>query len=144
MFSLIFLFFNTCAFTQQPVQWSVSYESKNNTIHFKATIEEGWHIYSQFVSEKAGPIPTSISFDKNQSIKLKGKTKEPKGKTEYDENFASNLKTFEKEVIFTQKIKLKSQEKVKGTLTYMACNNFGCIPPIDVPFEITIFENQNK
>lgn len=144
IFSVIFSWMNAFSFAQSPVDWEISIDSGNEIVLFKATISEGWHIYSQTVSEDAGPVPTQIVFDPNNSLKFKGKTKEPKGKFVFDENFASKLKTFEDEVTFTQKIAWNGNATMKGTITYMACNNEGCIPPVTLPFELVINENQTK
>ena len=51
-----------------------------------------------------------------------------------------NIGYFEKEVIFQQKIKLKSANAaaVKGKLEYMTCNDKKCLPPEDVDFTIPL------
>jgi hypothetical protein len=48
----------------KPVTWSYAAKktSKNEaTVFLKATIQPGWHIYSQYLKE-GGPIPTSFTF----------------------------------------------------------------------------------
>ena len=74
-----------------------------------------------------------ISFD--------GKVKEI-GKMEksYDKNFNSVLKYYAKKVDFVQKIKVKTAiaTAVKGTVTFMVCNDRQCLPPRDVPFTINV------
>ena len=88
-----------------------------------------------------GPEPTSFSFSKNPLIKLQGKVDE-KGKleTQYDPNFKSTLKFYNKQVDFVQKISKKSKAPttLKGTVTFMVCNERKCLPPKDVPFSIKI------
>ena len=46
-----------------PVQWEANLLNTDSIaqIEINATIEDGWYLYSQFVSED-GPIPTSLSF----------------------------------------------------------------------------------
>ena len=123
---------------QQPVQWDFSYNQTNETVELTATIEDGWHIYSQHLKENAGPIPTSFEFNKNPLIKLKGKTKEPVAVEKYDVNFESDLSYFEHNVSFTQKIRPKEATSISGTVTYMVCNETMCLPPVDVPFEVKL------
>jgi thiol:disulfide interchange protein len=46
---------------------------------------------------------------------------------------------FEKEAVFTQKIKLKTAAtKIRGILTFMACDNSQCLPPEDVDFSFDL------
>lgn len=55
-----------------PVKWETTVEkvSENEaTVVITATIEPGWHLYSQF-NEKGGPIPTSFKFDEGQGYQL--------------------------------------------------------------------------
>lgn len=127
---------------EDPVSWAYTTKKTGKgqyEIHLTATIEKGWHIYSQDAGE--GPEPTSFSFSKNPLIKLEGKVKEV-GKLEslYDPNFKSTLKFYNNGVDFVQKITLKSSAStmVKGTITYMVCNDRRCLPPKDVKFSLKI------
>jgi len=124
--------------SDKPVQWDFSYNQTIETVEMTATIDDGWHIYSQHLKENAGPIPTTIEFDKNPNLKLKGKTMEPVAVEKYDVNFESDLSYFEHHVMFTQKIKPKSATSISGTVTYMVCNETMCLPPVDVPFEVKL------
>jgi thiol:disulfide interchange protein DsbD len=58
----------------------------------------------------------------------------------YDKNFNSVLKYYAKKVDFVQKIKVRTDiaTAVKGTVTFMVCNDRKCLPPRDVPFTINI------
>ncbi len=124
-----------------PVKWS--YAAKKTGPHtavvfLKATMDNGWHIYSQNV-EEGGPVKTNFSFASSGAYSLDGNTIEPKAITKYEKTFGMNVSYFEKEVVFQQKIKLKSgQALVKGSLTYMVCNDRQCLPPTDVVFSIPI------
>src|SRR5579875_1559752 len=63
---------------KDPVRWSFFSKKINAStyeVHLTATIESGWHTYSQTTPE-GGPVPTSISFTKNPLLTLEGKTKE--------------------------------------------------------------------
>lgn len=144
-FFLAILFITgSSAFAQleSPVKWAYSAKKisdKMYELHITATLDDKWHIYAQDAGE--GPEPTSFVFDKNPLIKLDGKVKES-GKLEkaYDPNFKSTLKFYSTRVDFIQKVKIRSSANtlVKGTVTYMVCNDRKCLPPRDIPFSITL------
>jgi hypothetical protein len=127
---------------ETPVKWSYSSKKISATeavIFLRATIEDGWHIYSQNVKD-GGPIKTSFTFAPSKEYSLVGKPSEPKAVTKYEKSFSMNVSYFEKEVIFQQKIKLNSPTAsvVKGKLEYMTCNDHKCLPPDDVDFSVPL------
>lgn len=126
----------------EPVKWSFSQKQLSATeteLIFTATIDRGWHVYSQDIPEN-GPVPTSFSFDKSKDYQLAGKVVEPKAIKEYDNNFKMELKYFVKKAIFRQKIKSYSNKPftVKGYLTFMCCDDSKCLPPADIDFSFSI------
>jgi hypothetical protein len=125
----------------QPVTWSYASKkiSPNEAVVFiKATIDDGWHIYSQFVKD-GGPVKTTVTFKPSRSFTLTGKTIEPKPITKMEKVFNMEVGYFEKSVVFQQRIKLKSgQATVSGNLEYMTCNDQKCLPPADVAFSIPV------
>lgn len=145
----IFVLLITLAFTissyaqiEAPVKWGYFAKRTRATeavILLKATIQPGWHIYSLHVKD-GGPIKTSFTFAKSKDYSLTGKTTEPKPITKYEKDFKMNVGYFEKEVIFQQKIKLKSANAttVKGTIEYVVCNNGKCVLPPEVNFSIPV------
>ncbi|MCJ8208379.1 protein-disulfide reductase DsbD N-terminal domain-containing protein [Mucilaginibacter sp. RS28] len=124
-----------------PVKWSYAAKKLNATeavVFFKATVDEGWHLYSQNVGE-GGPVKTTFTFPASAEYTLIGKTAEPKPITKFEKAFNMPVSYFEKEVIFQQKVKLKKgAATVKGTLEYMTCNDKQCLPPDDVEFSIPV------
>jgi thiol:disulfide interchange protein len=124
-----------------PVKWSYRVEQKGQeaTLIFKATVDKGWHVYSQFIPD-GGPIPTSFTFTPDNNFTLIGKVSEPKGEEIFDSNFDMKLKYFENTAEFKQKIKLTSNKafKLKGVVESMACNDKNCTPPNAVDFEFSI------
>jgi thiol:disulfide interchange protein DsbD len=140
---VVFLFsFSANAQIENPVSWNftaVKKGPKQFEVHMTATIAGNWHIYAQQPGE--GPEPTQFSFSKNPLIKLNGKVKEMgKLETMYDPNFKSNLKFYNQKVDFIQNVTLKSAANtvLKGTVTFMVCNERRCLPPKDIPFSIQI------
>ncbi|HJP63250.1 MAG TPA: protein-disulfide reductase DsbD N-terminal domain-containing protein [Mucilaginibacter sp.] len=127
---------------EKPVQWSYAAKKISSTeavVFLRATIQPGWHIYSQNVKD-GGPIKTSFTFTPSKEYTLVGKTAEPKPVTKYEEAFKMNVSYFENSVTFQQKIKLKSPgvKAVKGQLEFMVCNDHKCLPPEDVDFDIAL------
>ena len=134
---------SSAAFSQilNPVKWSYAAKKIDNTeavILVKATIDKGWHIYSQHVAD-GGPIKTTLKFTPDDSYTLNGATSEPKPVSRYEKSFSMNVQYFENSVIFQQKIKLKTgQVTVNGSVNFMVCNSKQCLPPDDVDFTIPV------
>jgi hypothetical protein len=124
-----------------PVKWSYAAKKidKDQAVVFiKATIDKGWHIYSQHLAD-GGPIKTTLKFAENNDYTLVGNASEPKSVSKYEKSFSMNVQYFERLVIFQQKIKLKAgQATVNGTVNYMVCNSQQCLPPEDVEFTIPV------
>ena len=124
-----------------PVKWSYGAKKVNDTaaiVFLKATIDSGWHVYSQHV-KPGGPIPTSFTFDRSADYELVGKTVEPRPIVRMEKVFAMNVGYFERSVIFQQKIKLKkAQVTVGGKLGFMTCNDKECLPPDNLRFSIPV------
>ncbi|TXH21613.1 MAG: hypothetical protein E6Q95_03465 [Chitinophagaceae bacterium] len=131
------------AFSQGPV--SLNYRAQkiaDNTyeLHITASIQDGWHLYSQFSDDKGG-VPASINFTKNPLVIFEGKVKEVgKLKSNFEELFGVTVKYFEDKVDFVQIIKLKGKVKtnIAGTISYMVCNDKECMPPTTKKFSIPI------
>ena len=142
IFSLLF-FTSLGAFAQldDPVSWS--YVAKKTsateaTVYVKATIEDGWHLYSQNV-KPGGPNKTIFTFAKSKNYTLVGATTEPKPISKFEKVFNMNVPYFADEVVFQQKVKLnKGAKSVKGKVEFMVCNNSKCLPPSEVEFNVPI------
>ena len=125
----------------QPVKWSYGAKkisATEATVFLKATIDDGWHVYAQYVKE-GGPVPTSVKFEKSPDYLPVGKTVGPKPIVRMEPTFNMKVGFYEKSVIFQQKIKLKKgQVTVQGSINYMTCNDKQCLPPENVKFNIPI------
>jgi hypothetical protein len=140
----IVLLMSAGAFAQieTPVKWSYGAKRISSTeavVFLRATIQDGWHIYSLDVKE-GGPIKTSFTFNPSKEYSLDGKASEPTPITKYESVFSMNVSYFEKSVTFQQKVKLKSANvaAVTGKLEYMTCNDKKCLPPDDIDFSIPL------
>ncbi|MGK6350727.1 protein-disulfide reductase DsbD domain-containing protein [Parapedobacter sp. DT-150] len=125
----------------QPVKWQFGAKkisASEAVIFMKATMDNGWHIYSQNVAE-GGPIKTSFTFSPSADFALVGKPAEPKAKNKYEEVFDMDVPYFDKEVVFQQKVKLKNgATTVKGAVEFMACDATQCLPPDEVEFTVAV------
>ncbi len=140
---LALFFISAGAFAQieNPVTWSYGHKKISKTeaiIYLKATIEDGWHIYSQNI-KPGGPIKTSFTFASSKDFVPVGKTIEPKPATKFEKVFNMDVSYFKNEVIFQQKVKLlKPTATVKGKLEFMVCNETKCLPPAEVDFTVQV------
>src|SRR3546814_13077323 len=92
----------------KPVKWSYASKRVSDTeavVLIKATMEKGWHIYSQTVPE-SGPQPTRFSFEPSKGYKLMGKTGEPQPITELEKPFAIELSYSVNSVASKQRVTL--------------------------------------
>lgn len=140
---LIFPFFALKGFGQiyDPIKWSYASKKTGKTeavIFVKATLEKGWHLYSQYI-QRGGPQPTKFTFEKSAAYSVSGYTAEPKPIVRLEPAFMMEVGFFENSVIFQQKVKLKAKKAtVKGKVKFMVCNDKMCLPPDEVEFTIDI------
>jgi thiol:disulfide interchange protein len=141
---LLLLFVATVLNAQilEPVKWSFSSKKVSDIeaeIIFTAKIDKGWHLYSQDIPPN-GPIATSFEIIKSENYQKIGKISEPKPIVENDPNFDMVLKFFATKAVFKQKIKLLTNNPfvIKGTVSFMCCNDVSCLPPNDVSFAINV------
>jgi thiol:disulfide interchange protein len=133
LFSL-FLLLTVNSITAQildPVQWKSSIEKTADneyTLTFNATIEEDWHVYSQFTPE-GGALPMIFTFHKQEkNYELIGKTEESETITKYSDIFMVDEIFFDLTATFTQKIKVLNPDvqKIQVEMEYQACKE-ACI-----------------
>ena len=128
---------------QKPVHWTFSAKKINATtyeVHMTASIESGWHLYSQTTPE-GGPVATTIEFSKNPLLTIDGSAKEV-GKLEqrHEELFGVDVKQFSHKVDFVQKIKIRGNAKtsLNGSIEFMTCDDRQCLPPATQKFSIAL------
>ncbi|MEI6577507.1 MAG: cytochrome c biogenesis protein CcdA, partial [Bacteroidota bacterium] len=114
------------------MKWSYDKKKLSDTEYlliFKANIETTWHLYSQITPPPPdGPLPTVFTIKKSKDFALIGKTTEPNTKSHYDPVFEQNIKSFDKEAVFTQKIKVLSNKPftITGMVEFQACDESKC------------------
>ena len=141
-----FLFFASICFAQQlsPVSWSFASKKLSDNVYevqLIATIQSGWHLYSQQQPSDAIAQPTSFIFSKNPLVDLDGKVKEIGKLEKYkDEKLDISANQYSQKVTFVQKVKLKGKVKtnVAGKLEFQTCDDKKCLPPKTVNFSIAL------
>lgn len=142
---LVAVSLTSLAFAQikDPVKWKFSVkkiDAATFEVHMTATLEPGWHIYSQSTPD-GGPIPTSIEFTNNPLLTLQGTAKEV-GKLEqkHEPLFGVDVKQFSGKVDFVQTVKIKGKAKttLNGFVEFMSCNDEECLPPAKEKFSIAL------
>ena len=146
---LLFSIFTFFASAQifNPVTWDFSYTQISDTevdLHFKAVIDDGWYVYSQYTGD--GPVPTEFTFQNSDLFDLSGDVTEGKPIEQFDPNFDAVLTYFKKEALFTQRVIINSREDfiLKGDVYFMTCNNSQCLPPEAVDFSFNIAGNEKE
>ena len=105
-------------------------------IIFHATIDNGWHVYSTELGDD-GPIEATFNVVKMDGAEPVGKLMS-KGKVikKMDKLFDLELKFFENEATFVQKIRFtKPDYEIDCYLEYGACSDASCLPPSEVAFK---------
>ncbi len=145
----IFLLLITTSFAQilEPVKWSFDskQDGKEVELIFKATIEEGWHLYDTELPD-GGPIATSINYEDSTRFEFVGELqKQPKPTEEFDKTFQMDLRYYSHEATFIQKIRLASNEPVEisGYVEFMCCNDETCLPPTEIDFSFKFNQTES-
>lgn len=122
----------------ENIYWTSKYE--DDELIFIVELAPTWMTYSQYNSNFIGPLPTIFTFEESEHYELIDGVEESLVKMKFDKEANEELTYFEGKGIFTQKIKIKTGEKfvLKGNVNFMTCNQHGCEPPSDHPFEIEI------
>jgi hypothetical protein len=127
-----------------PVTWSfsaVKVSDKVYEIHMKATIQNGWHLYSQNQPDDAVNLPTEFTINANPLFTKEGKIKEV-GKMEVmkDKTLGISANQYANTVDFVQKIKLKGNVKTNftGNVEFQTCDDKKCLPAKKVNFNVVI------
>jgi thiol:disulfide interchange protein DsbD len=128
---------------KNPIKWN--YSAKNigtgkYELHMTATLEKGWHIYSQ-KTPPGGPIPTKFSFTKNPLVTANGPVKEVGNIENYFEDlFGVQVKQYADKVDFVQLVTVKNKVKTNlaGKVEYQLCRERECLLPKELAFSIVV------
>lgn len=127
-----------------PVSWSFTSKKVSANLYevqLVATIQPGWHLYSQVQPSDAIAIPTSFNFNRHPLLEFDGKVKEMGKLEKYkDETLGVTANQYSQKVVFVQKVKVKGNAKtaVTGKLEYQTCNDEKCLPPKTISFSVNL------
>lgn len=137
MKKLYFLFFALVAFTStqaqilDPSKWTSRTEKISGNefnLIFEGTIEDGWHIYSQWTPD-GGPLPMEVTIkNAKNNFELIGKAAESKTKRAFNPVFEVDEIYWEKKVTITQKVKVINEKltSIDAVLEFQICKE-SCI-----------------
>lgn len=128
----------------KPATWTARLEpaapkaGQTATIVFKATIDAGWHVYTNDFSPDVGPVPLQLVFMPDGSYELVGKA-EPVNPHRYvDEIFGGEVADWKGKAELRQKVKVKSLPlKITGTVESQACTEAGKCTQLTDDFTLT-------
>lgn len=125
-----------------PVQWDYLIEEENEVtiLLFKASIDNGWYLYSQEVPEW-GPIPTQFVFDSTflDFVDTVGIEQSEHRLEVYDEMFGMDLIKYKDEVIFSFPLLATVEfETISGYLEFMCCDHQQCLAPKTIDFTFNL------
>lgn len=140
----MFLFAVMGISAQNPITWTFTSKKITNgnyEIHMTATIDKGWHLYSQEQPDDAIAMGTTFTITGNPLIEKVGKIKE-EGKLEkfHDKELKLSAHQYSNTVDFVQTIKLKGKAKTNfsGSVEYQTCDDKKCLPPKTVNFKVAL------
>jgi len=129
---------------QNPVTWTFSSKKigdKKFEVHMTATIQSGWHLFSQTQPDDAIAIPTGFVINKNPLLEVDGKIREV-GKLEkfHDAKLEVSAHQYADKVDFVQVVKLKANAvtNVNGVVEFQTCNDEKCLPPKKINFSVAL------
>lgn len=141
---LLMLLVQSFAQVLEPAKWS--WESSKKTVKvedeleiiFKVSIDDNWYMYANDFDPECGPLLTEVKFPNIKGFKVVGKLKAINPKTKHDDVFGCDVKIFEHNGEFRQKIKILSADAViSGTYEGQTCTEAGKCIPFDGEFTVT-------
>ena len=140
----MFLFVAMAVSAQDPITWTFTSKklpNGNYEVHMTATIDKGWHLYSQEQPDDAIAMGTTFSITSNPLLEVVGKIRE-EGKMEkfHDNELDLSANQFSNSVNFVQTVKIKGKAKTSfsGSVEFQTCNDKKCLPPKTVNFKVAL------
>jgi len=126
IFFFLFTIILSHAQVKEPVKWTSKIEKKSATEYvlvFSATIENDWHMYSQF-SDENGAIPLEVVFNNSKgNFAPVGKAAESKTEKAFNDVFGVTETFWSHSAQLRQTIKITNtaNEVIQAELTYQVC-----------------------
>ena len=131
LFLAIFFIQQSNAQLLDPVKWEMSSTQSGVNEYiliFKASIDEGWKVYSKDVPEH-GPLPTVLVFENLPAgVELVGESEElGRMESEVEPVFENKvINSYKKRLTLRQKVKISGNTTITGYIDYMTCST-SCI-----------------
>lgn len=112
-----------------PIHWTQRVKALSDStaeITLTATIDDGWHLYTQDIPED-GPVATEFNYGESRTIGLT--TTKSTVHESYDPNFELTLTYYEGKAVFKQVVAAAEADKIEGYVYFMACNDEMCLAP---------------
>jgi DsbC/DsbD-like thiol-disulfide interchange protein len=145
VFVLAFFLSTDKAVAQNPVSWTFSAKKiadQTYELHMTATIQSGWHLYSQKQPGNAVANPTAFTLNSNPLITFEGKIKEDGKMEKYlDTQLDIGANQYAGKVDFVQVVKLKTDKtktNIAGKVEFQTCNEEKCLPPKTITFSVAL------
>lgn len=130
----------------KPIRWNFDSEEiaeGKYRVIITANISDGWCIYSKESKINYGPVPTSVKIDTDTNIHVVGDVEETSSAKKVVKSNGNKLVKLMGRTVFTQEIEVNDPfQIVTGELTFMVCNENGCLPPEDMPFDIILADDE--
>jgi thiol:disulfide interchange protein len=137
-FALFFLVLASSFAAEDPVQWTLTFDSKSAAPgshvvgKFTGTIQPHWHVYSM-TTPPGGPNPTTASIADNPAV-AGFKIYQPKPERKLDPSFGIDTETFSEKYTLLIDVELKKDAPagsadVTANVRYQSCNDTICLPP---------------
>jgi thiol:disulfide interchange protein len=132
---------------QNPAVWSFSVDKPTAsvgdvvTVRMKATIGEGWYVYSNDFDPNLGPNVAVVTINASPNYEAVGKAVPVGAKKEFVELWGGEISEFHGKAQFVQKVKiLKPGAVIVGNVNFSTCSSKDgvCLPPADAPFTLAI------
>jgi thiol:disulfide interchange protein DsbD len=113
---------------------------KNYPLLFRLTIAKPWYVHG--TEEEHGSIPTALSVQGKQGIKIKG-IQFPPGESKKFEYADKPTSVFSGEILVKATLTVakgapEGSQVLEGKLAYQACTSTSCLPPENVNFPVPL------
>ncbi len=158
LFLALVVFTSTQAQILDPSKWTSRTEKISGNefnLIFEGTIENGWHIYSQWTPD-GGPLPMEVTIENaKNNFQLVGKAQESKTKKQFNPVFEVDEIYWDNKVTITQKVKVINEKltSISATIEFQICKE-SCInqeknftfklPKIVLPAAAVVVEDVKK
>lgn len=128
---------------ENPVRWTVKAvedaSAHTVTLEMTASIDNGWHMYSNLIDPKVGPTPLTIELNDVKGLKPTGALQASKTPIhKFDEVFQADLSWWTGRIVLKRFFDVTGDGYVlKGSIRFQACNDQSCLPPTKEPFDFS-------